>query len=291
MHYASSQFKLSCLLSATILLFTTVSFAGGPWTQSKGGGYAQLSFSSITAPSLFNRSGDSYQLYRKVADQTLQSYMEYGITDNLTLLGNIPFKFVSTGEETFEVDSSLVTVPFPSGSLAAIGNISLAAKYKLLDTKWQIAAQLKADAASSSYDASTALQTGYDCWSYQPMLLAGYSKNNWYGFVSAGFTIRSNHFSESFNMTGEAGYGFFKQKTYLILMLDLDKSFLNDSTQREDYLRTGLCVNNQEFLAIGLKLNQSIGDHWSINGSIIGAAYGNLVAEAPSFNLGIAYEW
>lgn len=275
-----------------ILVFTaSPCFAGGPWTLAKKEGYAQLSYSAIQAGSLFNNSGDSYQLYRKVSDRTLQAYLEYGLSDKLTLSANVPIKFVKTGDETFEVDSTLVSVPFPAGQLTAAGNISLAAKYKILNKEWQMAVQIKTDAATSSYDPETGLQTGYDCWSYQPLLLAGISKQHWYGYVSAGVTIRTAQYSESLNVTGEAGYGFFNNKTYLILVLDLDKSFLNDSTQRDDYLRTGLYVNNQEFFAFGLKINQSLGKHLMLNGGFFGAAYGNLVAEGPSFNLGIAYTW
>ncbi|MEO6168744.1 MAG: hypothetical protein ABIO46_12050 [Chitinophagales bacterium] len=278
-------------LIAVLLLISSEAFAGGPWTQNKKGGYAQLSFSTISAALLYNNNGDSYQLYRKVTDNTLQAYLEYGLTDKLTLLGNIPVKFVSTGDETFNADTSLVDIPFPAGKLTALGNISFALKYKLIDESWKLAAQLRTDANTSSADVSTGLQTGYDCWSYQPSLLVGFSKKALYGFVTAGITLRSGHYSESFNATLETGYGFFKQKTYLIIVLDLDKSFLNDSTQRLDYLRTGLYVNNQEYFSYGLKINQSIGQHWNINGSLLGAGYGNLVAKAPAYNVGVAFKW
>ncbi|MBX7108785.1 MAG: hypothetical protein K1X61_09080 [Chitinophagales bacterium] len=274
-----------------LLLIAAEATAGGPWTQNKSAGYAQLSFSSIATQQLYNNNGDSYQLYRKVTDKTIQGYFEYGLTGKLTFLATTSLKFVATGSETFSVDSDIVDVPFPSGNLAGPGNISAALKYKLVDTEWKMAAQFRTDANTRSADTLTGLQTGYDCWSYQPSLLAGTSGKAWYASVSAGITLRSNHHSESFNATAEAGYGFFKQKTYLILLLDLDKSFLNDSTQRADYLKTGLYVNNQEFFAIGIKVNQSLGKHWSINGSILGGAYGNLVAEAPSYNLGAAYKW
>lgn len=274
-----------------LLLMSTVAIAGGPWTQNKKAGYGQLSFSSIGTNSLYNNNGDDYQLYKSVSDKTIQGYFEYGLTGKLTVLANLPLKFVATGSEIFMVDTIEVKVPFPSGNLIGIGNISMAFKYQLVAAWWKLAAQIRTDAKTFSNDTLTGLQTGYDCWSYQPSLVSGTSGKAWYAFVSAGITLRSNHHSETFNASAEAGYGFFKQKTYLIIVLDLDKSFLNDSTQRTDYLRTGLYVNNQEFFAIGLKVNQAFAKHWSINGSIIGGAYGNLVAKAPSYNAGIAYKW
>ncbi|HUM45974.1 MAG TPA: hypothetical protein PLD84_03530 [Chitinophagales bacterium] len=279
------------ILVAVLLLMSSSAFAGGPWTQNKKGGYTQLSFSTISANRLYNNNGESYQLYRTVTDNTLQAYFEYGLTGNLTLLGNIPVKFVATGDDTFNPDTTLIHIPFPAGNLTALGNISVALKYKLIDQGWKLSAQLRTDANTSSAEVTTGLQTGYDCWSYQPSLLAGFSKNAWYGYVSAGITLRSGHYSESFNATVESGYGFFKQKTYVIIVLDLDKSFLNDSTQRQDYLRTGLYVNNQEYFSYGLKINQSIGQHWNVNGSLLGGAYGNLVAKAPAYNLGVAFKW
>lgn len=278
-------------IGAFSLFITSTVFAGGPWTQNRKGGYAQLSLSTISSNLLYNNSGGSYQLYRNVRDNTLQGFFEYGLTDKLTLIGNIPVKLVATGTETFNAETSLVSIPFPAGDLEGLGNISAALKYKLIDASWKLAAQLRADANTSTADVTTGLQTGYDCWSYQPSLLAGISRKAWYGFISAGITLRSNYHSESFNATAEGGYGFFKQKTYLILVLDLDKSFLNDSTQREDYLKTGLYVNNQEYFSYGIKINQSIGEHWNINGSLLGAGYGNLVAKAPSYNLGVAFKW
>ncbi len=92
------------------------------------------------------------------------------------------------------------------------------------------------------------------------MVLFGSSAKAFYFFISTGFTVRSNNFSEAFNVSAEAGYSFFNRKTQLKLTADLNKSFLNDSTQNTVYLNTGLYVNNQEFLAYGLKINQALGE-------------------------------
>ncbi len=124
---------------------------------------------------------------------------------------------------------------------------------------------------------------------YFSMMLC--SAKAFYFFISTGFTVRSNNFSEAFNVSAEAGYSFFNRKTQLILTADLNKSFLNDSTQNTVYLNTGLYVNNQEFLAYGLKINQALGEQWMVNVGVLGAAFGNLVAYAPSFNAGLAYKW
>jgi hypothetical protein len=55
-------------------------------------------------------------------------------------------------------------------------------------------------------------------------------------------------------------------------------------------LRTGLYVNDQEFIAWGLKVfGPIIPDKFGYSAALFGAVGGNFVAKSPSLNLGLYY--
>ena len=67
-----------------LLLITLISagltFSQSPWTQNKGEGFSQLSFTFIPENNLlFQKDGVAIETERYVSDNTIQSYNEIGI--------------------------------------------------------------------------------------------------------------------------------------------------------------------------------------------------------------------
>jgi len=283
---------LSLLKTLGILLvfFTQQVLAGGPWTQEKGRGYAQVSFSVIPAyNSLFGREGETIDLNREVTDQTLLGYGEYGLTPGLTIIGELPLKFVSTADEVLQ-GSDFPNNVLESGSLSGLGNISFALKYALVRKRLLFSGQVKIDAPTATSEASTGLRTGTDAWGVAPILILGGSQGELYAFVESGVRFRSNHYSQEFLLGGEVGVSLLS-RFWLIGVLDVRQSIDDGTHDNENSEQTGLYPDNQEYFAFGLKVIAEISPRFGINFSGFGAASGNLVAESPAVTLGVYLRW
>lgn len=270
--------------------------AGGPWTKSKGSGYAQIGVSYIGYSTLFDGNGDIINLRRPVIDLSVQGYLEYGFTDRLTGIAIVPFKFVKTGDEVLESDYFNDTQMFSdslldAGSLFGPGNIKLGLRYNFIKKKYLLSGELNAEYGYVSYDCATALRTGYDAWAIEPQLSFGRGWSKFYFFVESSFRYRTNNHSNEVTGAVEAGYKF-KTKTWLALRSGMRMSLMDGSFDNNNnrLLHTGLTPNDQQYVGYGLKAAQEIGDHFALNlGLYFGM--GKWVAAAPSMNFGISYKW
>jgi hypothetical protein len=285
-----------CSLVLILIFPWSPSHAGGPWNLPAGSGYAQLGFSGISYDQMYDGAdqGNPYQLTRQVTDITLQGYLEYGLSERINLLGMLPFKFVSTGDELFPADPRLGAADtLPAASLAGPGNISAGLRYQFLSAPITLAARFTADANSISTNEDAGLATGTACWTFRPAIDIGFSAKRWYAFAETGIGFRTNDYPHLLLGTAEAGYNFFGARTWVVAVIEMNLTLSaeEDSIYPPSQGATGLYLSNQEFVSYGIKLLQSVGKHWWVNGGIMGAMYGNLVAYSPSYNLSVAYRW
>ncbi|MBA6156742.1 hypothetical protein H3Z83_09470 [Tenacibaculum sp. S7007] len=258
-------------LAILTLLFTSVNFfAQSPWTKNKDEGYVQLSYTTISNyDKLFGKDNDII-LPRKISDNTLQLYGEYGLTDKTTLLTVLPLKILSG------INDKIIA-----------GNIQLGVKHNFYNKKWLISGQLNVEMNISEYDATSGLRSGYDAWTFTPMVLAGRGFDRWYIQAFTGVDLRTNDYSSSFKLGGEMGY---KAIDWLWIagFLDGVASLKNgDIMLPAENLATGLYVNDQSFAAFGLKFIGEFNDSFGANIGFGGAFAGRRVAKAPAISFGL----
>jgi len=299
------------LITLVLLVFTLVqsASAGGPWPRKKNSGYAQLGFTYVGYSSFYNHEGKITSLRRPVTDFTSQLYLDYGLTDRLTMTANLPFKYVSTADRISSADTTYFQDTIQSGSLFGLNNVMLGFKYNIIKKKVLFSAGLNVEANVAKYDSISALRTGANTWVFHPYLSVGTSffSGKLYTLLDAGYRVRLNNYSHEADFNFELGYSW-NQKTYFILNVAgrfsmQNGSFNNnvttmvnpsDSTITTIHpngrdLHTSLYTNNQQFIGYGLKFIQKI-KKVQINAAVyIGS--GQMVAAAPSYNLGVAYEW
>jgi hypothetical protein len=284
----------------TLVLLLTIcvqsAFAGGPWPRNKKSGYAQLGFTYVGYNSFFNDAGKVTPLRRYVTDFTSQAYLEYGLTDKLTLTANLPFKYVSTGDAILNSDTTYFKDTLQSGNLFGLSNVTFGLKYNIIRGKDVLTAGLNFEANTSRYDSLTTLRTGPATFVIHPYLSVGSSIENWYIQIDAGYRVRLKEYSDEFDYNFELGYSW-NQKTYFILNLagrisiqegTVDNNVTDFSPNGRD-LHTTLYPNNQQYVGYGLKFIQKI-KKVHINAAVYFGT-GKMVAATPSYNLGIAYEW
>ena len=153
---------LLCLAAAANI------FAQSPWTKNKREGYIQLGYNGIlpTNVMFYNNTNIKYT-NRKVFDNNIQFYGEYGLIPNLTIMAVANAKYVATGE-VVAVATGLTPQERPpalvlaDGKKIGLGNSYLGAKYQLYGKEVAISANFMAMLPSSKVDTVTALATGFN---------------------------------------------------------------------------------------------------------------------------------
>ena len=290
-----------------VLTMAQTASAGGPWPLKKNSGYAQLGFTYVGYSKFFNHEGKVTDLRRPVTDFTSQLYLDYGLTDKLTLTANLPFKYVSSADKISSPDSLYFQDTLQAGDLFGLSNVMLGLKYNIINKKVLFSAGLNVEANVAKYDSLTTLRTGPSAWVFHPYVSVGTSFGKFYTFLDAGYRLRLNNYSDEVDLKFEFGYSW-NQKTYFILNVSgrlsmQEGSYDNnvtpvvnpsDSTSVSLHpngrdLHTSLYPNNQQYIGYGLKFIQKI-KKVHINAAVY-FGMGNMVAAAPSYNLGVAYEW
>lgn len=271
--------------NTTILfLFLSITvFSQSPWTKEKGSLYTQLSFTTI--PNYNELFGDpDYTTNGEITDNTFQFYTEFGLSNNTTIILNLPFKSISLNQE-------LACITSPCNSIQkeknTIGNIEIGLKHNFYKKDWLISGQFSVEANTGSYDENSGIRTGYNAWTFTPLLLAGKSFGKTYLQTFIGAKIRTNKYSSNVKLGGEYG-GKIGKHVWLIGFLDIKKSFKNGNIELPtSNLATGLYVNDQEYGVIGLKAIGEFSDNFGITASLPVAFFGNNVAKQVALSFGI----
>lgn len=99
--------KGSCLAAVLLLLIASHAFAGA-WTQKKNGYYLKLSGGYLSTTQDINAAGDrvSKAGEGRLRDANFTAYLEYGLSDALTVLATAPYKNMKD-TRTFQTGTAL----------------------------------------------------------------------------------------------------------------------------------------------------------------------------------------
>ncbi|WP_339662265.1 hypothetical protein [uncultured Polaribacter sp.] len=287
-HLIKFDKKVFIMKNITKLLFLFISisvFSQGPWTQEKGKVYTQLSFTTI--PTYNELFGDpDYTISGEIADNTIQFYSEYGLSNKTTLLVNLPLKLITiNGFQNPAIDC--IGDCSQDYNKTSLGNIEIGLKHNFYNKTWLLSGQLSMEANTGSFDGNSGIRTGYDAFTFSPLFIAGRSFSKSYLQTFIGSNIRTNNYSSNFKIGGEYG-GKISKNIWLIGFLDISKSFKNgDIVLPITNLATGLYVNDQEYGVLGIKAIGEFSDNFGVTASLPAAFFGNNVAKQLALSFGV----
>ncbi|MCG1035080.1 hypothetical protein [Polaribacter sargassicola] len=272
-----------------LLLLSISVFSQGPWTQKKGDFYTQISLSTISNYNEFFGYPD-YSINGKISDNTIQLYNEYGITNNTTLLVNIPLKLISVNNLNY-IDPAVDCIGDCSQNIndnkTSLGNLEIGVKHNFYKKDWLFSGQLSLETNTSSFYKNSGIRTGYDAFTFTPLFLSGKSFKKSYLQTFIGAKIRTNNYSSNFKFGGEYGNKILKN-FWLIGFLDIEKSFNNgDIILSDKNLITSLYINNQEYGVVGIKAIGEFSDNFGVTASLPAAFFGNNVAKQVALSVGV----
>lgn len=179
------KYNMKNLISVLLFVFSVNLMAQSPWVKQKKESYIQLAYTF--RPTYNEISGDpSYDTDREIADNTLQLYGEYGLSNKTTLLLGIPLKMVNSGD----IINRTQIPTTQEGNINSLGNINVGIKHNFKNKKWLFSGQLNIEANTGTFDENSGLRTGLDAWTFSPLLITGTSLNKWYLQGFTGIDIR-----------------------------------------------------------------------------------------------------
>ncbi len=275
------------ILLALFLCLASTLFSG-PWPQGKGKGYFKLYEFWLKFDEHYTSSGEldpnaTLGLYNTAL------YAEYGLTDRLTCIINLPF--YSRNVVNAQISETRGNVLIPGEAISGLGDTDIALRYAITKpgSPIPIAVTLTSglplgeDAGGELKN----LQTGDGEFNQMLEFSAGKSiGNNAYATASIGVNNRSNGFSDEFRFGLEAGVAVANQKVWLISRLTGSESFQNGETAAT-FSSTSIFSNNAEYLSLGGEVNIYVTNKLGISGGAATALSGRVIAAAPAYSAGI----
>jgi hypothetical protein len=277
-------------LPVVLILLPLMLSAQSPWARNKAGIYAQAGFQFIpTYGALFGTDGNDVVLDRKVSERQIQLYGEYGLSKNTTITVSVPY--VSNERGVSNPDSPYQFAQEDTGNITGLGNTFLALRHQFLHGNTALAGTLRVGLpAGPKYQPFADLRTGYDAFTIQPMVNVGLGFGKVYGFAYGGYGYRSKDYSDFLNFGVEAGWHV--GPLWFIGFSELVYSLENGDRKRPgiDAL-TGLYINDQGWLSVGVKAIWEINRFVGITASGAGAAWAQNVPKSPGLGAAFYFKW
>ena len=281
---------ISIILLLSIGHFTLLAQSG--WVREKKGFFIQGSANHFSSDDYYNIDGNlqTSTSGTRFTTSTFKIYGEYGITDKITLLGNVPLVQVNSLSTTDNV--------------IGIGNIRVGAKYQLykaVPISLAFEAEIPTGNGEQFAEANNVNELGFrdrinlpttdgelNFWTTLAMSKSN-STGNLYASIYSGLNIRTEGLSHQSKTGVEVGTFLF-EKLWLIGKMSVQKT-LADNPEIVPFLYG----EGTEFTNYGITALYKFTEHFSItaeyadySGFLIGQK--NIYA-GPTLGLGIAWEF
>jgi len=282
--------RFAVVASFLVALLLPRSLSAAAWTQPKGGGYvkAWVRFqAAIGFLDGWNDEDGDFHYTGDYAETGLHFYGEYGLTDRLTAIGNVP------AVKTYWVDQQDFFGASP-------GDPTVGLRYGLIQKNWVLSAQVTStvplvdDRARTTFrDLDTdeqlgVLKFGAGVFDIEPRIQFGFGTEQGHFGLDVGRRIRTGGFQDQWVWTIEGGYQFTPNFYFTVRALEV-WSVGQVSADFDDSL-SGI-GNGTSFTGFALEGNWQLDERLSVGGVLEGATRYERQSGGPVFNAFVAYDW
>lgn len=266
-----TSFRLAGVFTLASLLIAGQAHAGA-WTLKERTAYNKIAANFFTSKETFGTGAEGFEEF---TDYTVNYYGEFGITDRLTVIAQVPLRLSENTTDGQSVDNF------------GVGDVDIGVRYNLLNEKWVLSSQFLYK-APFLYDEDDDLPLGNGQSDFEFRLQLGRSLYP-YGYVGfeAGYRFRSEEPSDEFRYLAEYGFDL-NDKVYLRTKLDVIKAI--DSTNVE--LDTTGNPNFPAAFDLG-KIEASIGykfnSRQSIEFTFTESIFGENILDGQTYQLGYVF--
>jgi hypothetical protein len=257
----------------------TASFAGA-WTAPKNAFYEKLAFNFYYSNETFAKSGKRVDTANngKFTDYNISNYFEYGLTDDLTVINALAYKWL-------EDDNNLRRTKG-----YGLGDVDLGLRYKLMDNTIGILSTQALVKIPGPYDRSDPLPLGNGQFDGELRLLYGrslYPLLPAYGNVEIGYRWRASDPSDELRYLVEFGVDVTKA---LYGRLKLDGIYSIDNGNKFGNDGNPTTTNNFDLGKLDITVGFKITPAWGLEASYTPALYGQNTAAGATYSLAVFYK-
>lgn len=268
------------LIAAIIVAVSAGSGFAGAWSQEKGKLYDKLSFNFYYASRNFDPDGGKSDFANAgtFRDYNLNNYVEYGLTDDLTLINSMVYKRIDKNDTAADLTTW------------GVGDIDLAARYRLVEGSWGILSVQALLKIPSAYDKNDRLPLGNGQFDYEGKLLYGRSLYPYipgYFNLELGYRFRDGDPSDEFRYLVEFGIDVTKS---LYGRMKLDGIYSIDNGNRYSYDGNPTTTNNFDLGKLELTAGYRFTPAWGVEFTVTPSLYGQNTAAGTNYALGLFYK-
>ena len=222
-----------------------------------------------------------------LADYTISLYSEYGLRDDLTVVGYLPFKRITLNKQVGEPSGF---VYFQGDDVTGLGDAQIGLRYRIAQSgPTVISGALTLGLPLGEETQANGLLTGDGETNQILALQLGHSLYPAPAYVNVdlGYNNRINGFSDELLYAIEAGYTHGK-------WMAVARVRGTESRENGDDLVSGgmggLYANNQSFLTYGPELIYSMDDQLGLAASVVNTTRVKNALSAPVFSFGLFFK-
>jgi hypothetical protein len=238
-----------------IFILSLQSQAQQAWTSPKGKFYSQIGYTYYPYNGYVDKTNAIIPLDRNIVHNSLQGYLQYGITNRLMATSVLPVTFTKS-----TLNTNAPRQKAKEGQLNGLSNIELGLTYKIYEKGgFVMSGKVNSLLKSAKNDTLTGLRTGTDAYSVGPSLLMGIGLKKFFSSLEMGYLYRSNDYSSQ--TIGSFQIGKFmgkKQKLLSIFHTEIRYSNFNGTYNDGNTKYTITYLDNLKYTSLGAKFGYKI---------------------------------
>jgi hypothetical protein len=262
------------VMACVFILLLAAKCIGGAWTMGTGELYERLSFNYYYADTEFSGNQDHL---RKFIDMNVGNYIEYGLTDNITLINALYYKFLKKEDQSGDVSSN------------GLGDIDLGVKGKIAEGSWGVLSAQGLVKIPGLYHESDPLPLGNGQYDFELRTL--YGRSLWplipgYCNFEIGYRWRAGAPSDEFRYLIEFGSDFTK---YIYGRIKLDSILSMENGSKYNNSGNPMASNNFDLGKLDIALGFRITNVWGLEICYRPDIYGSNTTEGAAYTLALIY--
>lgn len=273
--------RVQPLLAACLILITSGDVFAGAWTQEKGKSYHRAAANYYYADEEYDADGDSTDMpfNGEFTDFNLNYYMEYGILDELTVIGSAYYKMIEREDDYYKYETD------------GMGDMDLGLRYRLHNSDIGIFSVQGLVKIPEFYDEDDALPLGNGQYDYELRLLFG--RSLWpvipgYMNLEAGYRWRAKDPSDEFRYLVEIGSEFGKN-FYGRAKLDALVS-MDNADHNTDAFGNPTASIEYDLAKLDLTLGYHLNTQWGLELEYTPAVWGENTAKGATWTLAVSFQ-
>lgn len=268
------------LLILMVTIGSSKCFAGA-WTQAKGAVYNKMAVDYYDSEKFYVDDSDrmKYPDHGDFEEYNGNYYGEYGVTDQLTVLGSLYYKYLHKEDDLVDMTTS------------GVGDVDAAAKHNLMNNNFGVFSVQGLVKIPEFYDKNDAPPLGNGQWDYELRLLYGHSL--WplipgYCNAEAAYRWRTDKPSDEFRFLAEIGSDFSKS-FYGRVKLDGILS-MNLKGNAQNIADNPTTSDSYDLIKLDMAAGYHLTKNWSMEFAYTPSIYGQWTAVGATYTAALVFE-